>query len=159
MPISAENTQYIHQQNENRLLWKDHDTPEQLRQMIFAEKIEWDVQYRECFVTDDLTALVLEGGDVLYLCARYRNKYGDLPSDTYAIEQTVIEQLRELGIDPDDAVDAKIIRNAQKYPDHIMSNGRHYEAAIAVCKQMWKAMGGDVAWSTVYLELLAVIKE
>ncbi len=159
MPISPELQRYVIEQNANRKLWEGHDSPENVAEMIQAEYTEFSVQIQECYITDDLTALALEIGDVLYLTARYRGNYGDLPSDLLMLERHVYEVCDQLGLDPDDCLDAKIQRNAYKYPDHIMSNGRPYQEAVIVCKESWSAMGGDVAWSKVWLDHLARVVE
>lgn len=157
--IKPETAIYVKQQNENRLLWEGSDTERHLLDMIVQEKSEFDQQLQESYITDDLTALVAEVGDVLYICARYRMKYGDLPARAKAIEWEIIEACDNLGIDQDEAVMLKLDRNSKKYPDHSMSNGRSYEEAALLCKIAWKAQGGDVAWSHQYLEYFAHISE
>lgn len=155
--MQTESLTYIQQQNDNRKLWGSHDTEQSIAAYILEEFGEYTEQKQECFVTDDVTALALEAGDVFYLCDKYRLAYGDLPSRLKAIEDSVISDCLELGLEPDDCKMAKIIRNSMKYPDHIMSNGRNYKTATFVCKESWKAMGGDVAWSNSYLDYLAHI--
>ncbi len=147
----------IEVQNSNRKLWENHDDQESLERMILEEFGEFYAQLQECYLTDDLTALALEIGDVLYLCERYQGLYDNLPTNLHLLKQQVLEVCSDLELNPNDCIEAKLIRNCQKYPDHIMSNGRPYQEAVRVCKESWKAMGGDVAWSNVWLDLLAHI--
>ncbi len=150
---------YIAEQNKNRKLWDEHDTAEGIAGFIVEEFTEYTQQKDECYVTDDLTALALEIGDVLFLCDRYRLKFGDLPHRLKAIERAVLADTEELGLDPDDCKMAKVIRNSMKYPDHVMSNGRVFQEAAQVCKFAWKAMGGDMAWSHVWVDYLAHVED
>lgn len=157
--MSQEVLLYIKEQNENRKLWDNHDSEELLAGFIVEEYTEYTQQLQECYITDDLSALALEIGDVLYLCGRYRAKYGALPARSLAIEREVLEKCEELDINPDDCKVAKLIRNSTKYPDHVMSNGRTYDEAVAVCKVVWRASGGDSAWSHSWLDHLAHVDD
>lgn len=125
---------YIAQQNENRKLWKEGDTPEALIQMLYAELDELKAAIQEAYITGDVFSVASELGDVEYLVQRLGN---------------------EIGIDATTAALMKVNRNSAKYPDHIMSNGRDLEDATRVVKESWKAMGGDYSWSHVYLDYLA----
>lgn len=157
--LKPETIVWIKQQNENRLLWNDHDSPEQLAKMILDESNELETQLQESFITDDITALAAEIGDVMYLTARYRLHSGDLPLRLKACEFRALEICEMTGLNPNDCTMMKLDRNAKKYPDHTMSNGRTYEQAVVVCKEGWQAMGGDVAWSHAYLDHFAHVEE
>lgn len=124
----------IEDQNKNRKLWDGHDSPEHLAEMVKHEAQELIDAINESMVTGDVFSVVSEIGDVLYLSYRLCN---------------------DLGIDPREAVEMKIMRNSMKYGDYLMSNGRTYESATQVVKDGWNIMGGDKMWSHAYLDHLA----
>lgn len=126
--------EYISEQNHNRKLWENHDSPDKLAGMITAESQELEEAIQESLVTGDVFSVVSEIGDVGYLLQRLCN---------------------ELGINLEDAINLKLTRNSMKYSDHVMSNGRTYDQAVGVSKEYWKAMGGDYAFSHAYLNYLA----
>ena len=80
-------------------------------------------------VTDDLTQVAGEVGDVLYLALKMCNT---------------------LGLNPDDVIRMKIARNEDKY-------GQQSERDVA--KREWKEKGGDRAWYEEYLLTTAIIEE
>lgn len=129
-----ETTLYIAQQNENRRLWSENDTPENVAAYITEEAQELEEAIQEAMITGDVFSVASELGDLFYLV----EKLGQM-----------------LGIDPEQAAHMKVIRNSLKYPDHIMSNGRSYPEAVRTSKEVWSAMGGDSAFSHVYLDYLA----
>jgi len=155
MPIQAELAQDVKRQNENRLLWKDHDSPEAIEQMFMAEVGELWEAITQSFVDDDLTNVVMEIGDVAYLGLRHYEKYGFLTPKMLMYLGEVEDFCEEMGIDINNAVTIKLIRNSYKYADYIMSNGRPYEEATQVVKKTWKTFFGDVQFSYAYLEVLA----
>lgn len=126
--------EYIRQQNEKRALWTGQDDPEHISKFITTEAIELQEAIQESLLTGDVFSVASEIGDVLYLLYKLCD---------------------QIGIDPNQAAEMKVWRNSHKYPDHLMSNGRDYESATKVAKESWKAMGGDYAWSHVYLDYLA----
>jgi len=129
-----ETSQYINQQNSLRRLWEENDTPEHISAYITHEAGELEEAIRESLVTGDVFSVASEIGDVGYLLL----KLCDL-----------------IGIDLKDAINMKIARNDYKYPAHIMSNGRNYDEAVGVTKEVWEAMGGDSQFSQIYLQYLA----
>lgn len=129
-----ETTLYIRQQQEQRRLWADHDTPENVAAFISEEARELEEAIQESMVTGDVFSVVSEIGDVMYL---------------------LLKLCDSLGIDPEQAAKLKLQRNQFKYGDHVMSNGRAYPEAVAKSKEVWSAMGGDSAFSHVYLDYLA----
>lgn len=129
-----ETTLYIAQQNENRRLWSENDTPENVAAYITEEAQELEEAIQEAMITGDVFSVASELGDLFYLV----EKLGQM-----------------LGIDPEQAAHIKVIRNSLKYPDHIMSNGLSYPEAVRTSKEVWSSFGGDSAFSHVYLDYLA----
>ncbi len=125
---------YISQQNDNRRLWVEEDTPDKIIEMIYAELDELAESIKEAYITGDVFSVASELGDVAYLVHRLG---------------------KELGIDVNQATEMKIIRNSMKYSDHVMSNGRDLPSTVAASKDAWKAMGGDPVWSHAYLDHLS----
>lgn len=125
---------YIREQNEKRQLWEGNDDPTELAQMIQEEAVELVDSINEAMVTDNVFEVASEIGDVMYLLLRLCDS---------------------IGIDPIQAAEMKVVRNAVKYPDHVMSNGRNYQEAKEASKRFWDSMGGDAAFSHAYLDHLA----
>lgn len=120
----------VHEQSENKKLWKDNDDPHLVAKMIVeegGELIEAINHDEEAF------AVASEIGDVLYL---------------------TLKLCAQLGIKPEDAVEMKLLRNDMKYPTDLNSYGDDYRGAREASKKMWQAMGGDIAFSHAYLELM-----
>lgn len=61
----------------------------------------------------------------------------------------------DLGINPADAFEMKALRNERKYGDWTMNNGYTTNEAKRLSKESWKYSGGDVAFSHLYLDVLA----
>lgn len=101
------------------------DTPESLAQMIIDEAMELAQAIREAGVTDDMTEVASEVGDLGYLIIRVAD---------------------ELGIPLASAIEMKILRNHAKY---------HGQPDAVTAKEAWKAGGGDGLWFQAYLETLA----
>lgn len=130
----TELTGYIRQQTGNRELWQQTDSPERIAGYLAAETAELQEAIQEAYITGDVYSVASEIGDLQYLLIRL----GEL-----------------LGIDPVQAAEVKLARNSYKYADHIASNGRNYEEAAQVIRQVWQALGGDQKFSHIYLDLLA----
>lgn len=113
-------------------------SPEELASQIAQEAQELVEEIQESLVTGDVVNVVGEIGDLYILLAQ-------LCSD--------------LGINPVDAFEMKILRNQYKYPDYTMNNGYSTEEAKRLSKESWKMMGGDIAFSHIYLDLLADVEE
>ncbi len=120
--------QVVAQQNNHRENWMREQGPIEVAGMIVEEAIELK---QAC--ENDMPAIEVasEIGDVLYLTLR-------LCSD--------------LGIDPRDALEMKIVRNSLKYPDTFNSNG-DYNAGKETSREMWKGLGGDLTFYHLYLML------
>ena len=129
-----ETTVYVRNQNENRKLWESDNTPENVAKYLVAEAVELEEAIQEAMVTGDVFTVASEIGDIggllLKLC--------DL-----------------LEMDLETAIRMKLMRNQMKYGDYTMSNGRNYDEASKVSKDAWKSIGGDSAFSPVYLDYLA----
>lgn len=125
---------YVSQQNSHRRLWEENDTPEHITAYITQEAEELEEAIQEAMITGDVFSVASEIGDVGYL---------------------LIKLCGLIGIDLQDAIEMKIARNDYKYPSHLMSNGRAYPEAVKTSKEVWSAMGGDSAFSHVYLEYLS----
>ncbi len=130
----SEVSTYIHEQNQNRKLWAETDTPEHIARMLDDEATELQEALKEAYITGDAFSVASEIGDVLYLVYRLC----DL-----------------IGINPEQAVEMKITRNGYKYNDHITSNGRTGDEARKISKEVWEKMGGDKMFSRLYLDYLA----
>ena len=90
-------TQEIAQQNQDVPYFRDSDSPEFTAQMILDEALELVKELETAFVTDDLSKVVGEIADVLYLALKLCNF---------------------LGVNPDEAIRLKVLRNQMKYGDH-----------------------------------------
>lgn len=109
-------------------------TPDQLATQIVDEAQELVDELQQSMVTGEVWNVAGEIGDLYILLAQ-------LCSD--------------LGINPVDAFEMKALRNERKYPDYTMNNGYSPEEARRLSKESWKMMGGDIAFSHLYLDLLA----
>ena len=127
-------TRYVTEQNNKRDLWEGNDDPVRLSEMLKEEAEELVDSLNDAMVTDNTFEVASEIGDVGYLLIRLCDS---------------------LGIDLLEAIEMKTVRNSQKYPDHLMSNGRNYQEATQTAKEVWRAKGGDAAWSHLYLDYLA----
>jgi NTP pyrophosphatase (non-canonical NTP hydrolase) len=119
----------VQQQTENRKIWTENDTPENIIEMIKNETAELEEAIREAHITGDVFSVASEIGDVGHLLHRL---------------------CLNLGIDLDTAITMKVARNSMKYSDHIMS-GEDYDAQVKKAKEGWATMGGDKKWSEAYL--------
>lgn len=126
--------QAVSEQQENRKRWNEHDTPERVAAMLTHEAEELEQELNEAYLTGDVTAVASEIGDIGYLLLRI-------------CEMT--------GINLEQAIEMKCFRNAYKYADFVVGNEREYDSATRIAKEAWAAMGGDKAWSKVYLDYLA----
>jgi NTP pyrophosphatase (non-canonical NTP hydrolase) len=131
---NPEINRYILEQNEKRALWGEYDTPDKLAQMLVEESKELFQAIQEAYITGDVFSVASEIGDLRYL----------------------LEKLADMvGIDTAEAAEMKIWRNSEKFPDHLMSNGRGIKEAVALCRVLWESKGGDATWSHSYLDYLA----
>lgn len=126
--------QGIEVQQNNRRVWSEHDDAESVARMILDEAHELVEAITESFITGDVFSVASELGDILYLAHR---------------------MCMELGFDPADLIELKLIRNAGKYQDFVLNNGYNYDEAVVLAKQLWREMGGDTRFSHAYLELFS----
>lgn len=119
----------VDNQKEQIPLFRKTDDAFQIADMIAEEAQELVDELESASVTDDLTQVAGEVGDVLYLALKMCNT---------------------LGLNPDDVIRMKIARNEDKY-------GQQSERDVA--KREWKEKGGDRAWYEEYLLTTAIIEE
>lgn len=119
-------TAKVSSQNHNRREWAKNDTPESVAHQIVEESQEL-VEAIANFDThrDAEYSVISEIGDVLYLA---------------------LKLCGDLGIDPAEAVELKLLRNSAKYPDYFSSNGWGYEQSREMSKSLWQHLGGDHAF-------------
>lgn len=114
----------VESQHEARKLWKD-ETPSLISSMILQEAQELE----ESTKTGEKIDIASEIGDVLFL--------------TFRLCQTT-------GINPEDALYMKIIRNSLKYPDAVMQGDIPREKAMEIMKYAWSQWGGDKKFYEFY---------
>lgn len=116
----------ILEQNRNRQTWVETDTPAAIADHIQEESTELvDAIKHFDTLPNGEYSIISEVGDILYLTLKF---CGDM------------------GIDPTQAVELKLLRNSLKYPDHFASNGWDYHKARELSKSLWEALGGDNAF-------------
>ena len=111
-------------QNEENKVFSNND-PQAVAKMIQEEGNELVEEVEKAFLTDDLTAVAGEVGDLFYLLIRL----SDL-----------------LGINLLDVAMMKHERNTFKYKD---------QPDVKTAKDQWKEKGGDDWFYTAYLDYLA----
>ncbi len=121
-------------QNEHRKTWQENDSTESVLKMIKDELTELEGAINESMVTGDPWPVASELGDVFSL---------------------TIRMCEMLGFKVEDVLDMKTKRNGYKYSDAICNDGFQPSEVPQVAKESWKAMGGDVAYSHIYLNFLA----
>lgn len=114
-------TQEVIEQNNAIPLFRETDNPFFIADMIVEEAQELVDELRSASITDDLTQVAGEIGDVLYLA---------------------LKMCDSVGLNPDEIIRMKIARNAEKY-------GGHNNSAVA--KKEWSERGGDAIWYQKYL--------
>lgn len=108
--------------------------PEELAESIVEEAQELVQAIQESLLSGDVFSVASEIGDVYILLAQLCD---------------------DIGIDPAQAIEMKMTRNERKYPDYTMNNGHSPQEARRLSKDSWKAFGGDVLFSHLYLDILA----
>lgn len=121
-------------QNHNRRAWQEGDTADQVAEMIQHEAQELVEAIQEAFLTGEVFPVASEIGDLFFLLIRL-------------CEMT--------GLDPADVLRMKTKRNAKKYDDDTCNNGYKPEEVAPLVRSSWSAMGGDKAFSHIYLDFLA----
>lgn len=114
-------TKEVAEQNESVPLFRKTDTPHLVAEMIVEESIELFDEIQKAFLTDDLTQVAGEIGDVIFLALKLCDG---------------------LGLNADEVVRMKIKRNAAKY-------GGQSDKYVA--KTEWEERGGDAIWYQAYL--------
>lgn len=118
-------TDEVVKQNQEIPLFRETDSPHFVAQMIVEESQELLEELEMAFLTDDLTQVGGEIGDVIYLA---------------------LKLCESLGLNADEVVRIKIDRNREKYNGHTNQ---------AVAKEEWKQKGGDEVWYRAYIDYLA----
>lgn len=113
--------QEVIKQNDEIPLFRETDDPLHTAEMIVEEAQELVDEINKAYLTDDLTQVAGEVGDVLYLA---------------------LKMCGALGLNPDDVIRMKIKRNAEKY-------GGQTDRSTA--KKEWEDKGGDLLWYQLYL--------
>lgn len=113
-------------------------TPEEMAGAIVDEAKELVSEIQRSMVTGEAWNVAGEIGDLYILL-------GQLCSD--------------LGIDPTEAFEMKALRNERKYGDWTMNNGYTRGEAVKLSKDAWEAQGGDIAFSHLYLDILAQVDD
>lgn len=120
----------IHEQNQARQEWQQHDSPHTIATQIAEEAQELvDAVDNYDALPNGVFEIASEIGDILYLALKFCN---------------------DMGLDPEEAVKLKLMRNAIKYPDHFSSNGWEYPLSQKLSKDLYQAMGGDAAFFKWY---------
>lgn len=143
-PDLLELSRRIEIQNGNRALWELHTTPESLEQMFDEEHAEM-IECRDNFFLKDLADfhMVSEVGDVGYLFLKYQASYGEPPKRMVTKLAEAISLASRCNFSMSDAVNLKLIRNSQKYPDIFSDVFNDYADGRRMSKELWEAMGGD----------------
>ncbi len=130
MPDIRELSSRIYDQTENKANWSEHDTPHAVALMIREE-------------SDELVEAIENDGDPF-----------EVGSEIADVLYLALKLCAELGFNPDELIEMKMLRNDMKYPTDVNSNSGGYEEAVKKSKLMWKAMGGDKAFYHAYEVLI-----
>lgn len=133
MPDIRELGRRVHEQTLKKDNWKDHDDPYVIAQMIRAE-------------SDELVEAIEQDGEAF-----------DIGSEIGDVLYLALKLCQELGFQPDQLVEMKMLRNDMKYPTDVNSNSGGYHEAAKKSKIMWEAMGGDKAFYMAYEMLISQI--
>lgn len=116
-------TEEVTAQNDEIPLFRETDDPQHTAEMIVEEAQELKDEIEKAFLTDDLTQVAGEIGDVIYLALKLCDG---------------------LGLNADEVVRMKIERNKEKY-------GGQSDRSVA--KSEWESRGGDQLFYQQYLLL------
>jgi len=141
------------EQTGNRRNWQEYDTPEQLSTFILEETQELGEAITKAEIGDGAFEVASEIGDILYLYIKLDETKTKIPDEVEACFEYALSIAELTGINPDDALNMKIIRNDMKYLNTLCNNGFGYAEAVSISKQQWKLMGGDSRFSEMYMEL------
>lgn len=133
MQSIAELGQRVWEQSDKMANWRDNDTPIGLAQMIEGEARELTKSIEDDGEAYDVGS---EIGDVLYLA---------------------LKLCHDLGFNPQDLVEMKILRNDMKYTTDSNSSGT-YKQGVQRSKAMWQAMGGDKHFYEAHEEYIGAMQ-
>jgi len=138
MPATlAEMMRHVNEQVVARREWVEHDDLDALPDLLAGEVQELKEELIIASLTGDVTRVAAEIGDVLHY---------------------LLKICQQTGIEPQHALEFKLFRNARKYPDYDLSNGRKINEVQPLLKNEWARAGGDVAFSHLYLDVLAHVE-
>lgn len=124
---------------------------------LLNEGVELAEAVGECEIGQSAFAVVSEVGDVYYLYIKYKEMARiagqEIPPEAVQVMEYAEDVCNRTGINVDDAIKMKILRNGWKYQDYLMNNGYGYEEAVGISKELWKQMGGDAQFSQMYEEI------
>jgi NTP pyrophosphatase (non-canonical NTP hydrolase) len=154
LEISPEIRRSVIKQNNERELWSLFDTEENVGDYFFEEAIELNEAIEKEKPPIEVAS---EVGDIFYLGIKYGQytgrEYIEFPDKMKAVLEYASYVCHSEGIDPNDCLKMKILRNELKYPAFILNNsGRSYEEAVSLCRRMWESQGGDEAFYKWYVE-------
>lgn len=126
--------------------------------LIFGLRLAWrnNVHFdpEDVYYAEDDDPLVLAGG--INLDARILVEGHHIlpePQNHVLINRILDNSYRlcqSVGVDPLDAIEYKLMRNAYKYPDHFLSNGWDTQTAIEMSKSLHKYLGKDHKFNLWY---------
>jgi hypothetical protein len=152
--ITPKTRQMVINQTESRHTWKEYDTTERIEAMIHAEFQELQEALELASIGGGLFEVASELGDILYLAIKLEHDRGRFGRRTTSMIAEALTIADMIGLDINQCVETKAIRNGSKYPHHFSDNGYSYYEGIELSKKMWELMGGDFAFSHAYLELV-----
>ena len=144
-------------QHEMRSIFKDVNTFEGACTMLLDEGIELTETVVECEIGQCITPLAFEIGDIfvvknrVYELAKKQNR--ERPEEVQGVIEYAIDLCQRTGLNPDDCLRAKLIRNAYKYQLYHSNEPWSYQEAKGVMVKMWELLGGDEKFSEMYMEM------
>ncbi|MFA5768377.1 MAG: hypothetical protein WC871_02415 [Bacteroidales bacterium] len=152
--LSDHTRQAVLIQTSDRRRWIEHDTIENIDEMIRHEGLEELPEAVElCLIGESAFALASEIGDVFYLATKRASINPEFSPEIIQILEYTQDIADTAGIDIDSAVKAKVFRNDVKYLHHLSNNGYDYHEGRELSRRQYELWGGDVAFSNIYLQL------
>jgi len=146
-------TQAVIAQNKNRTSWQEHDTAQNVASFLIDESQELDQAVEEAMIGGSAFCVASEVGDVIYLYTKLVSLCEKEPTVYRAYYEYALYICELCGIDPNDALKLKLLRNSYKYPDYLHNNGLSWQEATQTSKDVWKQLGGDSVFSQMYEQL------
>lgn len=145
----------VAKQNESRALWVHHDVFDNLLILIENEKLELIEEVELSMIGGSATALASEIGDVMFLYSKLLSicDESEIPEETKEAVRFCCDIADQAGIDINQAVMMKVVRNDIKYLHSFANNGYDYMTCIQFSKLQYKLMGGDYNFSRMYEEI------